>query len=63
MGEPKQSGALSPSVLQLMLLCTISIFLGLNLENSFNTHTSGSIHTDPVDIAHSYDSEIRALLE
>ena len=32
-------------------------------EDPFNSLTSGSIITDPVDIVHSYVGKIRALLE
>ena len=32
-------------------------------RDPFNTFTSGSIHTDTIDIVHSYVSKIQALLE
>ena len=39
------------------------MFLELSLESHFNTLTSGSIHTDPVDIGQSYVSKIRPVLD
>ena len=64
-GEPEESGARSPMYCRYYLNDTTfrSIYVFRAVGYPFNTLTSGSIHTDLVDIAHSYVSKIRALLE
>ena len=62
-GEPVQSGTGSPPILpELKSLWAINIF-GAEFGDPFNTLASGGIHTNPVDMVHSYVSKMWALLE
>ena len=67
MEEPEESSADSYPVLPEFYLADTALCNFNILELSFKTHltlfTSGSIHRDPTDRAHSYVSKIRALLD